>query len=174
MQADALAGVAATFPIKESMLLPIYIQANPSIAESHVCSVNNEDQNWTIDIKAYLRTGALPENPKHAHKIRVQSTHFTLMGDDLYKRSFGGPYLICLTQLEIQYVLSKLHEGVCDNHSGNRTLVHKAHSQGYYWPTMKQDAEAYARKCDKCQRYAPIPHMPAETLNSVMSPWPFM
>ena len=107
MQADALAGVAATFPIKESMLLPIYIQANPSIAKSHVCSVNNENQNWTIDIKAYLRTRALPENPKHAHKIRVQYARFTLMGDDLYKRSFGGLYLRCLTQLEIQYVLSK-------------------------------------------------------------------
>lgn len=38
---------------------------------------------------------------------------------------------------------------------------------------MKQDAETYARKCDKCQRYAPIPHMSSKALNSVMSPWPF-
>lgn len=38
---------------------------------------------------------------------------------------------------------------------------------------MKQDAEAYAKKCDKCQRYAHIPHMPAETFNSVTCPRPF-
>ena len=38
---------------------------------------------------------------------------------------------------------------------------------------MRQDAKIYVRKCDNCQKHAPIPHMPAETLNSVTSPWPF-
>ena len=38
---------------------------------------------------------------------------------------------------------------------------------------MRQDAEIYVRKCDKCQKHVPIPHIPAETLNSVTSPWPF-
>lgn len=38
---------------------------------------------------------------------------------------------------------------------------------------MKQDAEAYVKKCDKCQRYAPIPYMPFETLNSIISLWSF-
>ena len=38
---------------------------------------------------------------------------------------------------------------------------------------MRQDAKIYVRKCDKCQKHAPIPHVPAETLNSVASPWPF-
>ena len=38
---------------------------------------------------------------------------------------------------------------------------------------MRQDAEIYVRKCDKCQKHAPIPHIPAETLHSVTSPWPF-
>ncbi|RVW99179.1 hypothetical protein CK203_018872 [Vitis vinifera] len=28
-------------------------------------------------------------------------------------------------------------------------------------------------KCDKCQRYAPIPHIPSIALKSVSSPWPF-
>lgn len=71
MQVNALAGIAALFPVKESMLLPIYVQATPSIVESHVCNIVNEEQNWMIDIKAYLRVGTLPEDPKHAHKIWV-------------------------------------------------------------------------------------------------------
>ncbi|RVW45604.1 hypothetical protein CK203_091541 [Vitis vinifera] len=48
----------------------------------------------------------------------------------------------------------------------------RAHSQGYYWPTMRQDVEIYVRKCRQMPKTR-APHMPAETLNSVTSPWPF-
>ena len=132
VQADALEGIAASFPVKESTMLPVYIQATPTIAESHVCNVSPKEYYWAVDIRAYLQTGALPEDPKHTHKIRVQAFRFTLIEGDLYRRSFGGPYLRCLIQPEIQYVLSELHEGVCGNHSGGRTLAHGAHLQGYY------------------------------------------
>ncbi|KAL6328496.1 hypothetical protein AAG906_038691 [Vitis piasezkii] len=158
MQADALAGIAVSFPVKESMLLPIYVQATPGIAESFICNT------------VYLRAGTLPEDPKHAHQTRVQAARFTLIGDGLYRQSFESSYLRCLTQPKIQYVMSELYEDICGNHSG---IAHRTHSQGYYWPTMKKDTEVYAKKCDKCQRYAPVPHMPAETLNLVTSPWPF-
>ena len=45
--------------------------------------------------------------------------------------------------------------------------------QGYYWPTMKQNAEGYVKKCDRCQRHAPIPRMLFEVLNPITNPWPF-
>ncbi|XP_034677777.1 uncharacterized protein LOC117908267 [Vitis riparia] len=48
---------------------------------------------------------------------------------------------MCLNEPEAKYVLAKLHEGVCGNHLGKRTLAHRTYTQGYYWPTMKQDAE---------------------------------
>ena len=118
----------------------------------------------------YLWAGTLPEEPKQAHKIRVQATRFTLIEGHLYKRSFTGPYLRCLNHSEALYVLVELHEGVCGNHSGGRSLAHRAHSQGYYWPTMKKDAAAYVKKCDKCQRHAPIPHVPSETLKPISGP----
>ena len=38
---------------------------------------------------------------------------------------------------------------------------------------MKQDTENYVKKCDQCQWYAPIPCMPSEVLNPIMSPWSF-
>lgn len=41
-QADALAGIASSLPIKESILLPIYVQMIPSITESHICNTVNE------------------------------------------------------------------------------------------------------------------------------------
>ncbi|RVX13989.1 Gypsy retrotransposon integrase-like protein 1 [Vitis vinifera] len=176
-RADALAGIAASLPIKETILLPIHVQANPSVVEISTCNTieanQADDQEWTYHIAEYLQTGTLPGDPKQAHKIRVQAVRFTLIGGHLYKRSFTGPYLRCLGHSEAQYVVAELHEGICGNHSGGRSLAHRAHLQGYYWPTMKKDAAAYVKKCDKCQRYAPIPHMPSATLKSVSGPWPF-
>ncbi|KAL6334899.1 hypothetical protein AAG906_023704 [Vitis piasezkii] len=114
-RADALAGIAASLPIKEAILLPIYVQANPSVAEASTCNTIEAKQacaqEWTNDIIEYLRTGTLPEDPKQAHKIRVQAARFTLIGGHLYKRSFTGPYLRCLSHSEALYVLAELHEG---------------------------------------------------------------
>ena len=176
-RADALAGIAASLPIKEAILLPIHVQANPSVAEASTCNTieakQADDQEWTNDIIRYLWTDTLPKDPKQAHKIRVQAARFTLIGGHLYKRSFTGPYLRCLSHSEALYVLAELHERVCGNHSEGRSLVHRAHSQGYYWPTMKKDTAAYVKKCDKCQRHAPIPHVPSETLKPILGPWPF-
>ncbi|XP_034697291.1 uncharacterized protein LOC117923162 [Vitis riparia] len=175
--ADALVGIAASLPIKEAILLPIHVQTNPSVTEVFTCNtieVNQADsQEWTNDIIEYLRTGTLPEDPKQAHKVWVQAASFTMVGGHLYKRSFTGPYLRCLNYSEALYVLAELHEGVCGNHAGGRSLAHRAHLQGYYWPTMKKDATAYVKKCDKSQRHAPIPHMPSEALKPISDPWPF-
>ena len=170
---DALVGIAASLPIKEAILLPIYVQTSPSIREAPVCNTIEESQERMRVIKEYLQTGTLPDESKQAHKIRVQTARFTLIEECLYKRSFTGPYLRSLDRSKAQYVLAKLHEGVCSNHSGGRSLAHRAHSQGYYWPTMKKNVAAYVKKCDKCQRHAPVLHVPSETLNSITSPWPF-
>ena len=154
--------------------MPIYVQTNLSITEASTCNTieesQEEDQEWTKVITEYLRTGSLPDEPKQAHKIRVQAAHFALIGERLYKRSFTGPYLRCLDRSKTQYILVELHEGVYDNHSGGRSLAHRAHSQGYYWPTMKRDTTAYVKKCDKCQKHAPIPHVPSETLKLISNP----
>ena len=152
-RADALAGIAASLPIKEVILLPIHVQANPSVTEASTCNTIEaspaDGQEWTEDIIRYLRTGTL------------------------YKQSFTNPYLRCLNPSEALYVLAELHKRVCGNHSEGRSLAHRAHSQWYYWPTMKKDAAAYVKKCDKCQRHAPIPHVSSETLKPISGPWPF-
>nr|CAN71856.1 hypothetical protein VITISV_012967 [Vitis vinifera] len=173
-RADALAGIAASLPIKEAILLPIHLQANPSITEAPTCNTieasQADDQGWMEVIIKYLRTGTLPKEPKQAHKIRVQAARFTLIEGHLYKRFFTGPYLRCLNHSEALYVLAELHEGVCGNHSGGRSLAHRAHSQGYYWPTMKKDAVAYVKKCNKCQRHAPLPYILSGTLKPIFRP----
>ena len=148
-RADALAVIAASFPIKEAILLPIHVQVNPFVTEASTCNTieasQADSQGWMEVIIKYLRTGTLPEEPKQAHKIRVQAARFTLIKGHLYKRSFTGPYLRYLNHSKALYVLAKLHEGICGNHSRGRSMAHRAHSQGYYWPTMKKDAAAYIK-----------------------------
>ena len=70
-------------------------------------------------------------------------------------------------------MLAEFHKGICGNHQGGRTLADRAHTQGYYWLTMKYDATDYVRKCDWCQRKTPALRSPAQYLISFSSPWPF-
>ena len=120
----------------------------------------------------YINTGELPDDRNKAHKIQIQLARFSLVNRQLFKRSLDGPYLMCLTIKQGEYVLVELYEGICGNHPGGRTLELRAHTQGYYWPTMRSDAADYIRKCDRCQGLAPILRSPAQDLISITSPWP--
>ena len=121
----------------------------------------------------YIATGELRDDRSRAHKVQIQSARFSLVDGQLYKRSLGGPYLKCLTPEQGQYVLAELHEGICRNHPGGRKLSHRAHTQGYYWPTMKTDAADYVKKCDPYQRMSPILKYPVQDLVSISSLWSF-
>ena len=172
-KADALVSVAASLPIAETIFLPIYYQPSSSIAPSQVSQVEKIFPSWMDPIIHYISIGELPSEKDQAHKVQVQSARFSLIDGQLFKRSLGGPYFKCLTPEQGHYVLAELHEGICGNHPGKKTLAHRAHTQGYYWPTMKADAANYAKKCDRCQRIAPILKSPVQDLISFSSPWPF-
>ena len=67
----------------------------------------------------YLKEGKLPEDKKHAHKVRVKSARFWVSSEGLlYKKSFIGPYLLCIHPNVVQNFLYKLHEGICGSHIG--------------------------------------------------------
>lgn len=65
-------------------------------------------------IVKYLYTRAVLEYNKQAHKLRIQVGRYTLINDQLYKRSFRRSYLRCLNEMEAQYVLAELHECVVE------------------------------------------------------------
>ena len=151
-KANALAAVVVSLPIKEIVLLPVYYQSESSITTNRVNELGATDPSWITSIVHYLSSGELPDNRTEARKITVQAARFSLINNQLYKRSLGGPYLKCLTLQQGQYILVELHNGICGNHPDGRTLAHRAHTQGYYWPTMRADAIAYVRKCYRFQR----------------------
>ena len=153
---DALAAVAASLPIRETKFLPIYYQQESSILHAQINQIKEVPPSWMDPIRLYLAMGELPDDRDKVHKVWIQSTRFSMIDGQLYMRSLGGPYLMCLTPEQGQYVLAELHEGICGNHPGGRTLAHRAHTQGYYCPTMKSDAVDYVKKYDPCQRMSLI------------------
>ena len=91
----------------------------------------------------------------------------------LYKRGFFTPFRKCIAGEDTEYVLREVHEGICGNHIGARTLAGKVLRQGYYWPTILKDATDLVKKCRICQEHAKISRLPSEPLTSITSPWPF-
>ena len=77
-------------------------------------------------IISYIRDGQLPLSLSEAKKVRVRAARFTVVNNELYRKGFSLPYLKCLNPEEVTYVLREIHEGVCGNHSGPRSLVGKA------------------------------------------------
>ena len=149
-----------------------FVQLSPLIESGEVQEIDSKSD-WTTAITSYLKDDLLPNEKEAARKVKVRAARFVLIKDVLYKRGFSRPYLRCLGNEEANYVLREVHEGICENHSGSRSLVHKLVRAGYYWPTMQADAEAYVRACDKCQRFSNIIRKPTEELTPMTAPWPF-
>ena len=76
-------------------------------------------------IISFLQDGYLPEEAKEAKKARKRVAKFIILNDTLYKRGFSMPYLKCVDEEEAKYILEEIHEGVCGDHAGPRSMVSK-------------------------------------------------
>ena len=95
-----LVEVVVALPIYESIMLSVYVKATFSIASEQTNEVIQMNLRWMQSIVNYLHIGKVPENGKQAHKICIQAIGFTLINDQLYRRSFGMPYLKCLNDMK--------------------------------------------------------------------------
>ena len=92
-------------------------------------------------IMLFFKEDILPEGKSKADKVRRKPPRFWLAEDQkLYKRSFFGPYLLCIHFEESELLLKELHERICESHTGGRSLAHRALTQGYWWPNMQKEA----------------------------------
>ena len=107
-------------------------------------------------IISFLQDGHLPQDAEEARKVKKRAARFMIRNDTLYKRGFSMPYLKCIDEVEAKYILEEIHEGVCGDHAGPRSLVSKVVRTGYFWPIMQVDARELVRKCDKCQRFGNV------------------
>jgi len=64
-------------------------------------------------IVSFLKVNALPEEKSEVEKIRRKAPQFWLSEDHkLYKRSYSGPYLLCIHPEASELLLEELHEGI--------------------------------------------------------------
>ncbi|CAL2237119.1 unnamed protein product [Prunus armeniaca] len=85
----------------------------------------------------------LPADPAEVRRVRYRSARYLIINGALHKRGFSLSYLRCLTPEEGTYVIREIHEGICGNHSGARSLAHKVIRQGYFWPSLHTDAQTF-------------------------------
>ena len=77
---------------------------------------------WMDSIIQFLKEDIMPKEKIEADKIRRKATSYWLLEDHkLYKRSFSGPFLLCVHPELTESLLKELHKGICGSHTGGRS-----------------------------------------------------
>lgn len=171
-QADALARMASSAEGLAPRSIIWEVLEQPSINSLEVHTLNRTDTSMA-EIIGYLRDGSLPIDEKEAGALKKKAGWFLWHEGNLYKKSYTHPLLKCVTPFEGNYILREIHEGACSSHQGARTIAGKALRAGYYWPTLKHDAEVLVRKCPNCQLHGDIPRAPSNQLTTIQAVLPF-
>ena len=93
----------------------------------NVAAITTAGSCWMDPIIEFLAEDRIPDDESEANKIcRVASRYWLSVNRKLYRRSFGGPYHLCLHPGKVDELLAELHEGVCGGHAGGHSLAHRA------------------------------------------------
>ncbi|KAL0395043.1 UNVERIFIED_CONTAM: hypothetical protein Slati_4470500 [Sesamum latifolium] len=186
-QADALAKLAsilsmtdkeARIPICKSWIIPPIFSDDKDDTfqeeENHVMEVfETEEEDWWQPLVDYLKYGKLPSDPRRRIDIRRRATRFIYYKGTLYRRSFEGIFLRCLSDDEKDQAMEEAHSGVCGAHQSGPMLHFRIKRMGYYWPAMVKDCIDYAKRCQACQFHANLIHQPPEPLHPTVASWHF-
>ncbi|XP_020193028.1 uncharacterized protein [Aegilops tauschii subsp. strangulata] len=126
---------------------------------------------WIEPYLPYLLRQELPEDKAEARQIVRRSKAFTVMGDQLHKKSTTGVTQRCISPEEGQQILQDIHSGICGHHASSWTLVAKEFRAGFYWPRANKGAR------DISVRWVPIlcesVAQPASGLKTIPLTWLF-
>ncbi|XP_026416537.1 uncharacterized protein LOC113311972 [Papaver somniferum] len=104
--------------------------------EDDILSRANEDEefkneeDWRTKVHLFLEEGTLPADLKKTLKVQSKSGRYYLRDRVLYKKSFLGPLLRCLSREVGHRILKDIHYEDAGNHRGMRSLAEKAKMQG--------------------------------------------
>ncbi|XP_073020270.1 uncharacterized protein [Primulina eburnea] len=131
-KADTLAKMAGTMGSWKTRDVVFQVELTPHTSPPAV----EQEEDWKTGIIVYLKEGKLPANPREVRKLKANCSHYVMIGEVLYRTSFAGPLLRCLSYQEADYVLREVHEGFCGNHLGAYALARKVMLAGYAWPSV--------------------------------------
>lgn len=100
------------------------------------------------------------------------TSSYKIVDGTIYKWGFSTLFLRCVAHLEMTIILREVHERYATCHEEARSIVRKFLNQGFYWPTMNQEAISLVLKCESCQKFSPrIQHPPVE-FTVICAAWP--
>ncbi|XP_075500185.1 uncharacterized protein LOC142538769 [Primulina tabacum] len=169
-EADTLAKLAASMLDTSTREVMCFTRSVLSVDEG---APPTRESSWMTPLIEYMVHAKLPDDKTQAWKIKKQAPRFVLLNDVLYRRSYQGPLLKCLSEDEVEYVLREIHEGCCGEHLGGTVLSRKAILAGFWWPRMNQDAVQLVQKCKGCQHHSNFHHRSVAGMQPISASCPF-
>ena len=79
---------------------------------------------WRDPFIDYIILGILPEDPKERVSIqrRAPNFHLDIPSKMLYRKSFNGVLLSCLSQQKAEETQKEVHAGICGAHQAGTQL----------------------------------------------------
>ena len=130
---DSLATLASSTIKEVSRLIKAELIRKPSINMANITITVGVDivviaatgLCWMDPIINFLAEEQVLDDEKEVKKIQQLASRYWLSAvRKLYRRSFGGPYLLCLHPENVNELLSKLHDEMCGSYVGGRSLAH--------------------------------------------------
>ncbi|XP_071924880.1 uncharacterized protein [Coffea arabica] len=142
-QADALAVLASSLAMPDHEIQVRVCQkwVVPSLiddedvegGDAHVASTYEIDkEDWRQPLVDYLKYQKLPEEQRRRTDIRRRAPRFILYKDALYRKSFEGVLLRCLSENEAYRAMHEAHSGICGAHQSGPKLYFRIKRMGYY------------------------------------------
>jgi hypothetical protein len=104
--------------------------------------------------------------------MQQRAKGYQIIGDDLYKTSVTGPLLCCLSKDEGKELLAQTHSDMCGGHIGARALAAKVFRQGFYLPSIIDDASKLVTTCQACQKFLLNTQAPSQPSQLFTLSWP--
>ena len=116
--ANSLATLASIMTEDIPRQIKVELIAEPSISamadwatKVDVAVITTAGSCWMDPIIEFLAEDRMPDDKSKANKIRrVAAQYWLLVDRKLYRRSFGGPYLLCLHPGKLDELLAELHK----------------------------------------------------------------
>jgi len=117
------------------------------VKEVHATAMDFEPRDWRFSIIDYALHSMLPDDLKEVTFIRQRSPrcYYDPVVKILYRCSYDGILLHCLSNLKAQEALKEAHDSICGAYQPVPKLQDRLRWLGFYWLTMIVNAVQYAK-----------------------------
>ncbi|XP_020266607.1 uncharacterized protein LOC109842106 [Asparagus officinalis] len=139
---DALASLAATLALPEGTTQQVTVTRRRLFKLKYALQINAvevkpstlEPKDWRFPIIDYVLYSLLPEDIKERESIRRRAPRFYYdsQSQTLYRKSYDGLLLRCLSNREAKEALKEAHGGICGAHQPGPKLWDRLRRLDYY------------------------------------------